>query len=142
MELAGVRRFWCKPCGAVVNVYPSGFLPRHLYSLYAIVTAWWLAARPPVGEGLDDEEVYSRQGVDRRVEGPETHRTGKRRWRSLARWAARIEAWWPGRTVFGFTWRERVTSLLVGFSAEASEAGLAGVMARAVASHASAGAAM
>lgn len=137
-----VRRFRCKRCGAVVAVYPPGVLPRHLYSLLSIVAAWWHGVGPPLGEGLDDEAVYARQGVDRWPAGPEGHRTGRRRWRSLARWAAKISAWWPGRAVAGSTWRAQVASLLAGFAAEAGEAGLAGVLARAVASHAGAGTVM
>jgi hypothetical protein len=137
-----VRRFRCKRCGSVVVVRPPGTLPRHLYSLFSIVSAWWQSLAPPGGEGLDDEAVNARQGVDCWPVGPEEHRTGRRRWRSLARWAAEIGAWWPGRAVAGSTWRARVASLLAGFAAEAGEAGLAGVLARAVASHAGAGAVM
>jgi hypothetical protein len=137
-----VRRFRCKQCGAVVAVYPPGVLPRHLYSLLAVVAAWWHRVEPPLGGGLDDEAVYVRQGVDRWPQGTEEHRTGRRRWRSLARWAAKVGAWWPGRAVAGSTWRARVASLLAGFAAEAGEAGLSGVMARAVASHVGAGAVM
>jgi len=142
MVRIAVRRFRCKRCGATVMAYPRGVVPRHLYSLFAIVAAWWLGVGPPVGEGLDDVEVYARQGVDRPVTGPERYRTGKRRWSSLARWAAQIGTWWPGRAVVGTTWRARVSSLLAGFAAEAGEAGLAGILARAVASHAGAGAVM
>lgn len=142
MIVVACRRFLCKKCGATPIVYPAGVVPRYLYSLLAILAAWWFSVEPPLGEGLDDEEVYARQGVDRRASGSETHRTGKRRWPSLPRWAAKIESWWPGRAVVGNTWRARVSSLLAGFSAEASEAGFTGVLARAVSSHASAGAAM
>ena len=142
MVRIAVRRFRCKRCGATVTVYPRGVIPRHIYSLFAIVTAWWLGIGPPVGAGMDDVEVYARQGVDRPVTGPERHRTGKRRWSSLARWTARISTWWPGRAVVGATWRARVSSLLAGFAAEAGYAGLAGILARAVASHAGTGAVM
>jgi hypothetical protein len=142
MMIVACRRFLCKKCGATPMLYPAGVVPRYLYSLLAILAAWWFSVEPPVGEGLDEEEVYARQGVDRLQSGPEKNRTGKRRWPSLSRWAARIESWWPGRAVVGNTWRARVSSLLAGFSAEASEAGFTGVLTRAVSSHASAGAAM
>jgi len=136
------RRFLCRKCGATLVVYPEGVVPRHLYSLLAILAAWWLSVEPPVGKGLDDKEVYARQGVDRLTTGPEKNRTGKPRWASLSRWAAKIGTWWPGRAEVGATWRARVSSLLAGFVAEAGKAGFVGVLNRAVASHASAGSAM
>jgi hypothetical protein len=123
----------------VVIRLPRGLLPRHAYSLFTIVLAWWLSGQ----RGAHDEAVYALLGVDRRRPGPESrHRTGRRRWRSLARWARRIGEWWPGRAVAGTTWRERVASLLAGFAAEAREADLVGVIGRAVASHVDAGAVM
>ena len=71
-----VRRFLCRRCGKTCSVRPVGCLPGHLYSLSAIVVAWFLAAARPVGDGLDDAEVYSRIGVDRRAAGPEARRAG------------------------------------------------------------------
>lgn len=142
MLLLSCRRFLCKKCGATQIVYPKGVVPRHLYSLLAILTAWWFSVEPPLGKGLEEQEVYARQGVDRLKSGPEKNRTGKRRWASLSRWATKIDLWWPGRIVLGNTWRARVSSLLAGFAAEAREAGLPGMLARAVASHVGAGAAM
>lgn len=41
-----VRRFRCKQCGATVMAYPRGVVPWHLYSLIAIVAAWWLSKTP------------------------------------------------------------------------------------------------
>jgi hypothetical protein len=129
-----VRRYRCTACGAVCTVHPAGVLPRFLYTLYAIVNAWRLATPRPVGSGLDDAAVYARQGVDRlSVEGS---RSGPLRWRSLSRWAGHVGAWWPGRAAAGSTWRQRVGSLLVGFAAEGD------VTERALASHATCGAAM
>jgi len=141
-----LRRFLCTLCGASVTVYPRGVLPRHAYSLFAIVFAWWCACRRPIGRGLDDPAVYALQGVDRPVrrkpdKRPESvHRRGRRRWRSLARWAAKIGVWWPGRAVAGAIWRERATSLLAGFVGGAGE-DVARLLA-ALASHAGRGAAM
>lgn len=129
-----VRRYRCTACGATCTVHPACVLPRFAYTLYAIVNAWRLAMGRPVGEGLDDVAVYARQGVDRL--SAEGSRSGPVRWRSLARWAGHVGAWWPGRTVAGSTWRQRVGSLLVGFAAEGD------VTARALASHAACGAAM
>lgn len=142
-----LRRFRCNRCGATITVHPHGVLPRCAYSLFAIVFAWWSACRPPMGQGLDDAAVYALQGVDRPTPGPEPEsrlraRSGVRRWRSLARWAAKIGEWWPGRAVAGATWRERAASLLVGFAAEAGGADVGRLLTRAVAGHAGAGAAM
>jgi hypothetical protein len=114
-----VRRFRCTACDSTCSVLPPGALPGQLYSLVAILTAWWLGARRPLGEGLDDGAVYARQGVDRLT--PERHQNGRLRWRSLVRWASRIEAWWPGHVVAGSTWRRRVEGLLTGLIATGGE---------------------
>lgn len=137
-----VRRFKCVDCGAVVAIYPPGVVPRCLFTLFAIVTAWCLSLRTPLGGGLTEEAVCGRQGVDRFPVGGETNRSGRRRWRSLSRWTARIGEWWPGRIVTGSTWRERISSLLTGFLAESDTEGMGGIVARAVEAHASSGAAM
>lgn len=142
-----LRRFRCTRCGATITIHPKGLLPRLAYSLFAIVFAWWSACKPPIGQGRDDPAVYALQGVDRVTPGPERDsrlraRSGVRRWRSLARWAAKIGEWWPGRAVAGTTWRERVASLLTGFAAEAGGADIGRLLARGVASHAGAGAPM
>ena len=114
-------------------------LHRRLYALSAILRAWWLAVRPP-GDGLPDREVYALQGVDRFSTGPEFHRTGRRRWRSLARWAQHLRQWWPARLVTGDTWRKRVRSLLLGFVAAAGEGGEVGVRSLALDRHVACGA--
>lgn len=123
-----VRRYLCTACTKTCTVHPAGVLPRFFYSLYAIVNAWLLSVPRPVGRGLGDAAVYARQGVDRCL-APEAHRPGPIRWRSLARWAGRIGGWWPGRAVAGSTWRQRVGSLLAGFTTEGD------VTERALASH-------
>jgi hypothetical protein len=114
-------------------------LRRYLYSLAAILTAWLLAIRPALGDGLDQEAVYDRQGVDRRPGQPprEKRRSGCRRWRSLMRWAGRIEDWWPTRAVLGTTWSARAEGLLLGFVA--GGAGRDGLRRRAIAVHAGGG---
>lgn len=136
------RRFLCRGCDTCCAVGPPDVLPRHLYSLDAILTAWLLALVGPLGDGLDQLAVYARQGVDRGGSTPdaEGRRSGVRRWRSLARWAARIPTWWPSRPVVGRTWRDIAGQLLIGFVAGGS--GRDGLRARAVAAHASTGAAM
>jgi hypothetical protein len=111
--VVAVRRFECTGCGAAPTVLPRGLLPRHLYSLFAIVHALWLAVAPPIGQGRDDEEVYAHQGVDRLA--ADRHRTGVRRWRSLARWTMSADRWWPTLAVAGETWRDRATSLIAAF---------------------------
>jgi hypothetical protein len=133
LEIVWIRRFRCRRCAVCCAVGPPGVLPRHQYSLDAILTAWLLAIAVPLGEGLDQIAVYARQGVDR-VAGMadvEAGRSGRRRWRSLARWASQIVAWWPGRPAVGRTWRDRAHGLLVGFVAGGE--GRVGLRARAVA---------
>lgn len=135
LEKTWSRRFKCKRCGATFTIGPPGVLRRYLYSLYAILTAWLLTIRPALGEGLDQETVYARQGVDRRPgkPAPEARRSGRRRWRSLMRWAEQIEAWWPTRVVAGPTWSARAEGLLLGFVAGGG--GREGLRRRAIAAH-------
>jgi hypothetical protein len=106
--------------------------------LFAIVHGFWLAVALPLGRGLQDSEVCARQGVDRLAD--EGHRSGRPRWRSLARWAACAEQWWPTVAVAGTTWRAGAASLLAAF-ASAGEAPAA-VVRSAVDRHAGRGAAM
>lgn len=129
-------------CDTCCAVGPPDVVPRHLYALGAILTAWLLALAQPLGEGLDQVAVYARQGVDRRagVSSAELRRSGRRRWRSLGRWAARIETWWPARPVMGTTWRQTAHALLVGFVAGGG--GRDGLRSRALAAHASSGCGM
>lgn len=136
--VVAVRRFECTACGAAPTVVPRGLLPRHVYSLFAIVHALWLAVAPPLGRGLSDEEVYAHQGVDRLA--ADRHRTGARRWRSLARWTASADRWWPTLAVVGDTWRDRAASRIAAF-VQAGEAPAA-VVRSAVDRHAGRGAAM
>jgi hypothetical protein len=136
------RRFRCCRCETCCAIAPPGVVPRHLYGLGAIVTAWLLALAEPLGEGLDQLAVCARQGVDRRggVGDTEPGRSGRRRWRSLGRWAARIGMLWPTRPVSGTTWRQTAHALLVGFVAGGG--GRDGLRARAIAAHASSGGSM
>lgn len=135
-----VRRFLCMSCGGTCTVLPRGLLPKHLYSLFAIVHAWWLAV--PIGGNLDDSRVCERQGLDPLPSSPRERRTGRRRWRSLRRWSTRIGQWWPTVPVAGTSWRGRVGSLLASFVATAVEAGVAGVVRCAVHRYAGPGAVM
>ena len=132
-----VRRFLCRRCNRTCSVLPPGCLPRHLYTLGAIVMAWFLAAESPVGDGLDDEAVYDRVGVDRRASGQEPGRAGRRRWRSLRRWLHPAACWWPTRHITGSTWRQQVAALLVGFVP--GEGGREGATRRAVSAHVAGG---
>jgi hypothetical protein len=132
-----VRRFLCRPCDKTCSVLPFGCLPRHLYSLWAILTAWFLAVPRPVGEGLDDEAVYGRVGVDRRAEGPEAGRAGRLRWRSLRRWLHCAARWWPTHPLVGVTWREQAAALLAGFIP--GDGGREGATRRALSAHAAGG---
>ena len=132
-----VRRFLCRRCDRTCSVSPPGCLPRHLYTLAAILTAWFLAADRPVGDGLDDETVYALLGVDPRADGPEPFRSGGRRWRSLSRWLRSAATWWPTRPLTGSTWRQQVASLRVGFIP--GEGGREGATRRAVSAHVAGG---
>lgn len=137
---AWVRRFLCRRCDRSCSVSPPDVLARHLYTLSAILTAWFLAADPPVGDGLDDEAVYALVGVDRRLDSQEPGRSGRRRWRSLRRWLAAASTWWPTRPLIGSTWRQRAASLLVGFVP--GDGGRDGATRRALSAHAAGGTAM
>jgi hypothetical protein len=108
-------RFICRECRTTCSVSPAEVIARHRYALNSIVAAWFFAVARPVGDGKNDEAVYALVGVDRRLPGPEAHRAGKARWRSLSRWSARIATWWPARPTVGRTWRMRATSLLMSF---------------------------
>jgi hypothetical protein len=132
-----VRRYRCNACGAIVQVGPEGILKGFLYTLQAIALAWVAVVKAPVGEGLSEDAAG-----DRHARGPlavEKSRGGASRWRSLSRWASKIETWWPTRTVMGTTWRERVTSLLLGF---VGDGGLEDLADRALAAHLAGGAIM
>ena len=135
IETTWSRRFLCKKCRKTFTIGPPGILSRYLYSLAAILTAWVLAIRPALGDGLDQEAVYDRQGVDRRPGPPlpEKGRSGRRRWRSLMRWAGQIEVWWPTRVVLGTTWSARAEGLLLGFVLGGGERD--GLRRRAIAAH-------
>lgn len=137
---AWVRRFLCRSCGATCSVAPPGVPPRYLYVLATILMAWWDAAPHPVGDGLEDAAVYALRGVDRRKPGPEPGRAGRRRWRSLCRWAAMIPTWWPERPVIGACWRQRVALLIAGFLP--GDGGRDGAVRRALLTHAAGGTAM
>lgn len=140
LALVWVRRFLCRRCDQTCSVSPPGCLPGHLYTLAAIVTAWFLAAPRPVGDGLDDEAVYALVGVDRRAVGQEPGHSGRRRWRSLRRWLRSAPRWWPTRPTAGSTWREQAASLLVGFVP--GDGGREGATRRAVSAHVAGGTAM
>jgi hypothetical protein len=133
-------RFLCRRCGATCTVSPEEVIARHRYALNAIVTAWFFAAARPVGEGKADAAVYALVGVDRRLPGPEAHRGGKARWRSLGRWATRIAIWWPARPVVGHTWRLRAAALLTGFLP--GDGGRDDAVRRAIVAHTAGGTAM
>ena len=125
----GERRYRCIACRAIAVVLPRGVLPRYLYSVAAIVVAFCLVAPPPVGAGLSDGAAYVRQGMyARRCSDAEAD--PEYRWRSLGRWAALAEQWWPG-------WPGRsVSALLVLFLERSGGQGLAAAVRVAVDGHA------
>lgn len=133
-----VRRYLCVDCRVTCSVLPTGVLLRYTYSIASIVASWLDAVDKPIGRSLGDPEVWARQGVDRLT--PQRHRSGRPRWRSLSRWSARIDDWWPGLVVAGETWRQRSGALLAPWVL--AGAGLSDVVGRAIDSHAAWGAAM
>jgi hypothetical protein len=135
-----VRRFQCQRCEGTCSVSPPEVLPRHIYTLPAIILAWFRAVDPPLGDGRDDAAVCARMGVDRPLTTQEAGRAGHRRWRSLARWVASAAGWWPTRPLPGTTWRQQAASLLLGFLA--GDGGRDGATRRAVSAHVAGGTAM
>jgi hypothetical protein len=122
-----VRRYECQLCGAVVTVLPKGVLPRYLYSAAAIVSAFLLVARDPVGEGLSDADAYDLQGMYRR----RCWRTlDPYRWRSLDRWFGMAARWWPGRAITG------LEGLVLGFVVDAGSHDRREVLVAALGAHA------
>ncbi len=126
------RRYHCTACGAVATVLPVGVIPRYLYSVFAIVIAFTLVAARPVGRELTDALAYQRQGMNRIRRW---HRGVDWRWRSVDRWSAQIERWWPGLP-------DTIESLLTGLYRRAGSTDPPRVLAAAVASHVRWGAAM
>jgi hypothetical protein len=135
-----VRRFRCTACGCCHSVLPEGVLLHHAYGLAVIVAAWMASVPPPLGQGHAELAVWALLGLDRPT--PEKHRSGPGRWRSLSRWTRQFAAWWPGRSASGSTWKQRVSSLLTGFVAEARSLEPAAVTTVALGAHAAWGAAM
>lgn len=88
------RRYRCVACRVVLVVLPRGVMPRYLYSAAAIVTAFFLVAEPPIGEGLTDAAAYRRQGMYCRLSS-DAEADPQYRWRSPGRWARLAEEWWP-----------------------------------------------
>ncbi len=128
-----VRRYRCTECRAVRSVLPRGVLPRYLYSAWAIVSAFFLVAERPVGDGLRDVEAYERQGMYRRVRRGSTCPF---RWRSIGRWAGLIPQWWPERAAL------HPQELLLGFIERARGSSRQEALGSAIASHVAWGGAM
>ena len=102
-----VRRYRCTVCKATCSVLPDGVVLGLLYSTASMIAAWLGITPRPVGKGLPHDSVYAHQGVDRLR--PERHRSGRRRWRCLRRWAQRFLTNQPGTT-----WSQRVQAFLIG----------------------------
>lgn len=101
-----VRRYRCTDCGDTCSVLPHGVVRHFLYSIASMIAAWLGTTPPPIGQGRSHDAVYARQGVDRLR--PERHRSGRRRWRALRRWADRFLSNQPGTT-----WSQRVRAFLI-----------------------------
>ena len=122
------RRYRCTVCRSITVVLPRGVLPRYLYSIPAIVLAFFLVARKPIGRGVRQSEAYDRQGMLRNVL-PRVELDPSYRWRSLSRWAGLAAGWWSG-------WTGRIASLLTIFLERAGGPGLEAAVEAAVRSHA------
>ena len=119
------RRYRCTACGAVSTVLPVGVMPRYLYSAFAIVVAFTLVTAQPIGRGLTDALAYNRQGMNT---ARRWHRGVDWRWRSLGRWAGRIQDWWPGLPT-------TVDALLAGLIRRAGSTDPPALLSAAAASH-------
>jgi len=91
----------------------------------AVVRAFLLVTTEPIGQGVDHDLAYQCQGMK---PGAAWTKPWPYRWRSLDRWAAQVEAWWPGRAV------SHVQALLAGFISEAGD-DFHHILGRASASH-------
>lgn len=109
------RRYRCTACGAITVVLPRGVLPRFLYSVAAIVVAFFLVSAPPIGAGMSDAQAYARQGMFATLS---SYAEEPYRWRSLGRWLGHATAWWSG-------WTGTLSSLLLLFAERAPRPALA-----------------
>ena len=88
-------------------VMPPGVMPRYLYSVAAIVLAWFLVAARPIGDHQSDARAYQFQGIyggllryEEETEdiAPLKYKDQPYRWRSLKRWLRAARTWWPDWT--------------------------------------------
>lgn len=119
------RRYRCTACGAITVVLPRGILPRFLYSVAAMVVAFYVAAAPPVGEGQSEAAAYARQGMFAKRS---TYAEEPYRWRSIDRWSAHAREWWSG-------WTGTISSLLVLFAERARSPSLVALLQAAITHH-------
>lgn len=84
------RRFLCNACGRCCAVLPEGVLPGNLYSLAAVIVAWFAASSWMGSASSRASAVCAPQGADRSL--PDAMMS---RWRTPYRWARRLEALLP-----------------------------------------------
>lgn len=99
------RRFLCNACGHCWTVLPEGVVPGCLYSLSAIVVAWFASSRvfgdePPSAA----TPVCAPEGADR---------TAQLRWRTPDRWGRRLAQLLPNLITQRRGWRLDVDQALV-----------------------------
>jgi hypothetical protein len=121
------RRYRCILCRKVDVVLPEGVLPRFLYSIPAILMAWFFVADTPIGEGCSQAEAYDRQGLFCNVR-PLAELEPGYQWVSLRRWARLAESWWSG-------WTGRVSSWLTLLVERTGDQGLEAAVQAGVSSH-------
>ena len=118
------------PSGALRRIFmprsvPRGVMPRFLYSVAAIVAAFFLVAASPLGLGMSHAEAYARQGMFAALSTPVEE---PYRWRSLDRWADRASLWWS-------SWAGSLSSVLVLVRERAGSRSLEDLVRTAVAHH-------
>ncbi len=100
------RRFLCRSCGKSTLVRPPGVLPGCLYSVGAIVAAWWSSW------SLMRKEEHARTAVCA-PEGADRPEGDKPRWRTPYRWASRLSGLFPGHLPLAGGWRQEVERALM-----------------------------
>lgn len=114
-------------------------MPRYLYSVPAIVVAFFLVVAAPLGDGLTHAEAYARQGMYAVTAWQDG---GPYRWRSIDRWFGAARHWWSSQCardlpglITGFVQRGITTGTAAG-------SGLGSAIEAAIASHVRWGGAM
>ena len=129
------RRFLCTRCGKSIVVLPPGVVPGCLYSVAAMVVAWWTSWSPLGADERRHEAVCAPEGVDRRRDGV----GADRRWRAPYRWATRLSAIFTGHLALAGGWRQEVERALMMLAIQARDFGPEALARQACRAHATYG---